>query len=100
MVQKYLLGIGFVLTAISAIIILIIRYRRNQKGNLSFQEAFDLALAIFSGMSGAYVIYQAINVMDALIKLVGLEGVVAMCLGGLASIWFAFGKVKELVDKP
>jgi hypothetical protein len=99
-VQKYLFGIGFILTATSASLILILRYRRNQKWNLSFQEAFDLALAIFSGMSGAYVIYQAINVLDALLKLVGLEGVVAMCLGGLASIWFAFGKVKELVDKP
>ncbi|AFY97254.1 hypothetical protein [Chamaesiphon minutus] len=100
MVQKYLIGIGFLLITSSAILIIIIRYRRNQKLNLTFQEAFDLALAIFSGMSGAYVIYQAINLLDTLLKLVGIEGIVAMCLGGLASIWFAFGKIKELIDKP
>ncbi len=100
MVQKYFFGIGFILTAIAAILILIIRYRRNKKWSLSFEEAWELSLAIFSGMSGAYVIYQAINVLDTLLKLVGVEGLAAMVLGSAASIWFSFSTIKKLADKP
>ncbi len=97
--QKTLYGIWLIVTILAAILILFLRYRRIKKWKLSLNEAFDLALAIFGGVSGSYLIYQSYDQYDSLYKLVANEGIVAMFLGGLASIWFAFSKVKNLVDK-
>jgi prolipoprotein diacylglyceryltransferase len=98
--QKALYGIWLIVTIFAAALILSLRYRRTKKWNLTLNETLDLALAIFSGISGGYLIYQSYSLYDSLYKLVANEGIVAMFLGGLASIWFAFGKVKELIDKP
>jgi hypothetical protein len=98
--QKILYEIWFVATTVAAAIILVVRHRRTKKWNLALNETFDLAFAILGGVSGGYLIYQSYDLYDSLNKLVGNEGIVGMCLGGLALIWFAFGKVKELVDKP
>jgi hypothetical protein len=98
--QKNLYGIWLVITILAAAIILFFRHNRTKKWKLALNEILDLALAIFSGVSGGYLIYQSYFLYDSLYKLVANEGLVAMFLGGLASIWFAFGKIKELVDKP
>jgi hypothetical protein len=98
--QKTLYGIWLIVTIVTAAIILFLRHNRTKKWNLSLNEALDLALAIFSGISGVYLIYQSYDLYNVLYKLIANEGIVAMFLGGLASAWFAFGKVKELVDKP
>ena len=44
--------------------------------------------------------YQNYSLFDKLSVLVGVEGVVAMFIGGLASVWFGFGMIKKLIDKP
>lgn len=98
--QKILYEIWLIATIFAAVVILFVRHRRTQKWKLALNETFDLAFAILGGVSGGYLIYQSYDLYDSLYKLVGNEGIVAMCLGGLALIWFAFGKVKELVDKP
>jgi multisubunit Na+/H+ antiporter MnhB subunit len=100
MTQKSLFGIGLIAIVIAAIIILFLRHRNNKKWNPKLEEVFDLALAIFSGVSGSYVMYQSYSLYDKLSPLVGSEGTVAMFIGGVASIWFGFGKIKELIDKP
>jgi multisubunit Na+/H+ antiporter MnhB subunit len=100
MTQKSLFGIGLIAIVIAAIIILVLRHRRTKKWKLELNEVLDLALAIFSGVSGSYVMYQSYSLFDKLSTLVGSEGIVAMFIGGVASIWFGFGKIKELIDKP
>ena len=100
MIQENLVEIWFVITIFAAIIILVVRHHRNQKLRLSFQEAFDLGIGVFGGISGFYLIYQVYNLKDELHRLVGNEGRVAMILGGAASLWFGFAKIKELIDKP
>lgn len=98
--QKSLYGIWLIITVFTAAIILLLRHRRTQKWNLSLNETIELALSNFGGISGGYLIYQSYSLYDSLSKLVGNEGLIAMFLGGLASVWFAFGKVKESIDKP
>jgi predicted small secreted protein len=98
--QKTLYGIWLIVTICAATIVLLLRHRRIKKWKLALNEVFDLAFAILGGISGSYLIYQTYELYDSLYKLVGSEGIAAMCLGGIASIWFAFSKVKELVDKP
>jgi hypothetical protein len=99
--QRILFGIWFVLTILAALLVLLLRHRRTSKWVVRLNEVFDLALAVLGGVSGGYVIFQTgILHYDELQKLVGNEGCVAMVLGGLASIWFGVGKIKELVVKP
>lgn len=98
--QKSLYGIWLIITVLTATLILFSRHRRTQKWNLNLNETIELALSNFGGISGGYLIYQSYILYDSLSKLVGNEGLIAMFLGGLASVWFAFGKVKELIDKP
>jgi prolipoprotein diacylglyceryltransferase len=98
--QKSLYGIWLIITVFTAALILFSRHRRTQKWNLKLNETIELALSNFGGISGGYLIYQSYVLYDSLSKLVGNEGIIAMFLGGLASVWFAFGKVKELIDKP
>ena len=100
MTQRNLFGIGLISLGIAAIAILVLRHRRTKKWNLELNEVLDLALAIFSGVSGLYVMYQSYSLFDKLSILVGSEGIVAMFIGGVASLWFGFGKIKELIDKP
>jgi cbb3-type cytochrome oxidase subunit 3 len=95
--QKSLYGIWLIITLVTATLIL---FRRTKKWNLTLNETIELALSNFGGISGGYLIYQSYVLYDSLSKLVGNEGIIAMFLGGLASVWFAFGKVKELIDKP
>jgi prolipoprotein diacylglyceryltransferase len=98
--QKSLYGIWLIITVVTATLILFLRHRRTKKWNLTLNETIELALSNFGGISGGYLIYQSYSLYDSLSKLVGNEGIIAMFLGGLASTWFAFGKVKELIDKP
>jgi multisubunit Na+/H+ antiporter MnhB subunit len=100
MTQKSLFGIGLIAIVVAATIILVLRHRNNKKWSLELNEVLDLALAVFSGVAGSYVMYQSYSLFDKLSALVGSEGVVAMFIGGVASIWFGFGKVRELSDKP
>ncbi len=98
--QKSLYGIWSIITIVTATLILFSRHRRTKKWNLTLNETIELALSNFGGISGGYLVYQSYVLYDSLSKLVGNEGIIAMFLGGLASVWFAFGKVKELIDKP
>jgi hypothetical protein len=100
MTQKFIFGLWLFLTVISAIYILVIRFRRTLKWKLQLDEVFDLALAVLGGTSGVYLICQAWLLYEKLQQLVGNEGLVAMTLGGLASIWFGASKIHELASKP
>jgi hypothetical protein len=99
MTQKFVFGLWLTLTIISTIFILLIRFNRTSKWNLQLNEVFDLALAILGGLSGVYLISQAWSLYEQLQKLVGNEGIVAMTLGGGASIWFGAAKIQELASK-
>jgi hypothetical protein len=96
--QKSLYGIWLIITLFTTALILFLRHRRTQSWNLTLNETIELALSNFGGISGGYLIYQSYSLYDSLSKLVGNEGIIAMFLGGLASVWFAFGKVKELIQ--
>ena len=98
--QKYLYGIWLIITVLTATLILFSRHRRTQKWNLNLNETIELTLSNFGGIYGGYLIYQSYILYDSLSKLVGNEGLITMFLGGLASVWFAFGQVKESIDKP
>jgi hypothetical protein len=100
MTQKSLFGIGLIAIVIAAIVILVLRHRRIKKWSLALNEVLDLALAIFTGVSGGYAIYQSYTLFEKLSILVGDAGVAAMFIGGVTAVWFGFGKIKELIDKP
>jgi hypothetical protein len=100
MTQKYLYAAWFVLTILAALVIWFIRGRRTSKWELKLDEVFNLALAVFGGISGIYLISQTWSYYDTLQKLVSNEGLVAMALGGLASIWFCMRTIGELAGKP
>ena len=100
MIQKNLVEIWFVTTILAAAIIFILRHKNKKKLVLSFQEALELAVGMFGGISGAYLIYQNYELKDQLYKLVGNEGRAAIVIGGIASVWFGFSQIKQLIDKP
>lgn len=100
MTQKYLYAAWFILTILAALVIWFIRGRRTSKWELKLDEVFNLALAVFGGISGGYLIFQTWSHYDILQKLVSNEGLVAMTLGGVASIWFCMRTIGELAGKP
>jgi hypothetical protein len=100
MSQKFVFGLWLIITAVTAIFIFFQRFSRTSKSKLQLSEVFDLAFAVFSGLSGGYLIFQAWSLYEKLQQLVGNEGLVAMTLGGLASIWFGASKIHELASKP
>lgn len=100
MTQKYLYAAWFIFTILAALLIWFIRGRRTSKWELKLDEVFNLALAVFGGISGSYLISQTWSHYDTLQKLVSNEGLVAMALGGLASIWFCMRTIGELAGKP
>jgi hypothetical protein len=99
MTQKLVFGLWLILTTLSALFVLFRRFNLTSKWKLSLNEVLDLALAVLGGISGVYLIFQAWSLYEKLQKLVGTEGPVAMTLGGIASIWFGFGKIHELASK-
>ncbi|BAY21635.1 hypothetical protein NIES2100_13910 [Calothrix sp. NIES-2100] len=100
MTQKYIYGAWFILTCLATLVILAIRFRRISKLTLKLDEFIDLALSVLGGVSGMYLIFQTWSNFDQLQKIVSNEGLVAMTLGGIASIWFCAGKIRELCVKP
>jgi uncharacterized membrane protein YsdA (DUF1294 family) len=100
MTQKFVFTTWLILTALSAILILFIRFSRTSKWKLRLDEVSDLALAVFSGTSGVYLISQVWSLYEKLQKLVGTEGIVAMTIGGFVSVWFGASKIHELASKP
>jgi len=97
--QKYLYAAWLIFTIIAISVVLFIRFHRTSKWKLKFDELFNLAFAVFGGISGGYLICQTWLYYDALQKLVSNEGLVAMALGGLASIWFCMRTIGELAGK-
>ncbi len=96
MSQKFVFGLWLILTALSAILVLLIRFSLTSKWKLRLNEVLDLSLAILGGISGVYLIFQAWSLYEKIQQLVGNEGPVAMTLGGFASVWFGFSKIHEL----
>jgi hypothetical protein len=99
MTQKFVFGLWLIFTALFAIFILLKRFSHTSMWKLQLSEVFDLAFAVFSTLSGGYLIVQAWSLYEKLQKLVGNEGLVAMTLGGLASFWFGVSKIHELASK-
>ncbi|MBD2028298.1 hypothetical protein [Leptolyngbya sp. FACHB-711] len=99
MTQKQLYAVWIILTILSLLIILLIRRHRKSKSALQLIEVTDVALNVFGGVSGLYLMSQTWSLFDEIQKLVNSEGLVAMALGGFASFWFAFSRVKELALK-
>ncbi len=100
MTQKYLYAAWLILTIFAALIILLIRGRRTSKWKLELNEVFNLALAVSGGISGSYLISKTLTHYDSLEKLVSNDGVVAMGLGGIASVWLCIRTIGELAGKP
>jgi hypothetical protein len=96
MPQKYLYVIWLVLTFLAAVIVASFRAYQGEKWQLKLNEFLDLALAVAGGVSGLFLIFQTWNHYEELQSLVSTEGLVAMALGSLASIWFSVSKVNEL----
>jgi len=100
MTQKNLYAAWFILWILAVLVILFIRYRRNSKWDIKFDEVVNLALAVSGGISPLYLISQILLHYDTLYKLVGNEGLIAMAIGGVASIWFCIRTIGELAGKP
>lgn len=100
MTQKNLYAAWFIVSIFVILVILFIRHRRTSKWNIKFEEVFNLALTVFGGISGVYLMSQTWSHYDTLQKIVSNEGVVAMALGGAASIWFCISTIGELAGKP
>jgi len=100
MSQKSLYAAWFILSILAALFILFIRHRRTSKWNFKSDELFNSALAVAGGVSGGNVIFQTWLHYDILQKLFSNEGVIAMALGGVASIWFCIRTIGELAEKP
>jgi hypothetical protein len=98
--QKILFEIWSVATILALVIILFLRHRRTKKWKIDLDSIIEIALGIWAGVSGAYLIYQIYDLHDSLYKLVGNEGLVAMFIGGVASIWFVFSSFKKIIEKP
>lgn len=98
--QQYLYGAWFILSVITALFVLLLRHRRSQIWKLTLSEAFKIGLDTLGLLSGGYLISQTWLQYDALSAIVGNEGLVAMAMGGLASIWFCIGQVRELILNP
>ena len=100
MSQKKLFEIGLILIIVAGLLVLFLRHNHTKKWTLELKEVLDLIISVLMGVSGCYVMYQSYNLFDELSKLVSFEGAVAMFVGGFTSVWFGFGKIQELIDKP
>jgi prolipoprotein diacylglyceryltransferase len=100
MIDIRLFGLLLTVLVVSAILIVWVRFSRTSKWKISLQEVMDLALSgVVPGFLGVRLICGAFDKYEDLQKLVGLDGVLAIALGGLASLWFGISKIHELAVK-
>ena len=50
-----------------------------------------------SGVSGIQVFYKVITDFEKLEPIVGNEGLIFMCIGGLTAIWFGIAEIGGLL---
>lgn len=94
--RQALFGIGVVFICLACLFVLISRARRTTKWGISLSEFFRIALSGFQVVSGGLLMCQIWSNFDSLEKLVGGEGIVAMFMGGVASIWLGCREIRDL----
>jgi hypothetical protein len=96
MEKKILFGSWFFLTLLAAAIVL--SYRRKHQTNRSLEliEVQRITLAVLGSLSGLLLFYKTGTEFDKLEPIVGLEGLVSMCIGGLTTIWFGITEIAGL----
>ena len=97
MEKKVLFGAWFLLTLVATAIVLIIRKKRISNWALELTDTMHIMVGGFSSLSGFFLIYKVLTEFDKLEPIVGVEGMVSICLGSLATIWFGITEIATLI---
>jgi hypothetical protein len=97
MEKKVLFGAWFILTLLATAIVLLIRQKRIRNWALELTDTMHIMVGGFSSLSGLFLVYKVITEFEKLEPIVGVEGMVSICLGSLATIWFGITEIATLI---
>lgn len=97
MEKKVLFGAWFLLTLIATAIVLLIRKKRITNWTLKLEDAIHIMVGSLSYLSGFYLLYKLVTEFDKLESIVGVEGMVSMCVGILTTVWFGIIEIVSLI---
>jgi hypothetical protein len=95
--KKIIFATWLLLTLLTASGLLIRRRSRIANWGLSQQEAAHVMLGTGSALSGIQVFYKIITEFEKLEPIVGNEGLIFMCIGGLTALWFGIAEIGGLL---
>jgi hypothetical protein len=99
MEKKVLFGAWFLLTLLSTAIVIIIRKKRISNWALKLEDTMHIMVGGFSSLSGLYLLYKLLTEFDKLESIVGVEGMVSMCVGILTTVWFGITEIATLIPQ-
>jgi cadmium resistance protein CadD (predicted permease) len=97
MEKKVLLGAWFIGTVLAMLLVLFFRKKQMSNWGLQLTDAMHIMVGGFSALSGGFLVYKVVTEFDKLEPIVGLEGLVSMCLGSVATIWFGTTEIGGLI---
>lgn len=97
MEKKVIFATWLLLTILIALGLLHWRRSRMSNWGLSQQDAAHVMLGTGSGLSGIQVFYKIITEFEKLEPIVGTEGLIFMCIGGLTALWFGTAEIGSLI---
>jgi hypothetical protein len=99
MEKKVLFGVWFVGTLLATLFVLWRRRQQMPNWGLQLTDVMHIMVGGFSALSGFFLLYKLMTEFDRLEPIVSLEGIVSMCLGSLAMVWFGPTEIGSLVPR-
>lgn len=97
MENKVLIGTWFLLTLLATMILISIRAKRSASLSLKLEDAIHIMIGTLSYLSGLNLLYKFSTVLGKIEPIVGVEGVVSMFIGILATVWFGVTEIAILI---
>jgi hypothetical protein len=97
MEKKIIFATWLLLTLATTIALLMRRRLRMRNWGLSQSDIAHVMLGTGSGLSGIQVFYKIITEFEKLEPIVGTEGLIFMCIGGLTALWFGVAEIGGLL---
>jgi hypothetical protein len=99
MEKKVLFGVWFICTLLATLLVLWNRRQRMSNWGLQLADTMHIMVGGFSALSGMFLVYKLVTEFDKLEAIVGSEGILSMCLGSLATVWFGTTEIASIIPQ-
>jgi hypothetical protein len=98
MEKRILFASWFFLTFCAAAIVFFYRRKHQSNRSLELIDTQHIMLGVSSVLSGLLLVYKVFAEFEKLEAIVGVEGLVSMCLGSVTTIWFGIAEIAGLIS--